>query len=72
MIAKVFHVLKWTSRGLDRTIAVLLEEDTVREIGIEGIEGPQLVLSKLVTRATGSGSGAAALALAGDARIEPD
>jgi hypothetical protein len=44
MIAKVFHVLKWTSRELERTIAALLEEGTIREIEIEGIEGPRLVL----------------------------
>ena len=43
MIAKVFHVLKWTSRELERTIATLLEENAIREIEIEGVEGPQLV-----------------------------
>jgi hypothetical protein len=43
MIAKVFHVLKWTSRGLDRTIETLLEQGSVHEIEIDGMEGPQLV-----------------------------
>jgi len=43
MIAKVFHVLKWTSKELDRTIATLLEQHTVTEMEVEGIEGPQLV-----------------------------
>jgi hypothetical protein len=43
MIAKVFHVLKWTPMELERTVAMLLEEGTVREIGVEGVEGPQLV-----------------------------
>ena len=43
MIAKVFHVLKWTSRELDRTIAALLEQRTVNEMEIEGIQGKQLV-----------------------------
>jgi uncharacterized protein YcaQ len=43
-IAKVFHVLKWTSREWDRTIAALVEEGAVREIEVEGVEGPQLVL----------------------------
>ena len=43
-VAKVFQALKWTSKGLDRTIAMLVEEGTIREIEIEGIEGPQLVL----------------------------
>jgi hypothetical protein len=42
-IAKVFHVLKWTSRELDRTIAALLELGSVREIEVEGLEEPQLV-----------------------------
>jgi hypothetical protein len=43
MIAKVFHVLKWTSRELERTIAALLEQRTVTEMKIEGIQGTQLV-----------------------------
>jgi hypothetical protein len=46
MIAKVFHVLKWTKRELERTIAALLEEGTVREIEIEGLEEPQLVSAR--------------------------
>jgi len=32
MLAKVFHVLKWTPRELERTIAALVEEGTAREI----------------------------------------
>ena len=43
MVAKVFHVLKWTSKELERTIGALLAEGTVREIGIEGVESLQLV-----------------------------
>jgi len=43
MIAKVFHVFHWTKRELDRTIEVLLEQGSVREMQVEGIEGPQLV-----------------------------
>jgi hypothetical protein len=35
MIAKVFHVLKWTPAELDRAIAALVEENTVREVEIE-------------------------------------
>jgi hypothetical protein len=42
MIAKVFHVLKWTSRELERTIEALLERGSVSEMEVEGIEGPQL------------------------------
>jgi hypothetical protein len=43
MIAKVFHVLKWTSRELERTIDAMLERRTVTEMEIEGIQGTQLV-----------------------------
>ena len=37
MIGEVFHVLRWTSRDLDRTVTVLLEEGTVREVAVEGM-----------------------------------
>jgi hypothetical protein len=43
MIAKVFHVLKWTPRELDRTIEALLEEGAVREVQVEGMKQAQLV-----------------------------
>jgi hypothetical protein len=43
MIGKVFHVLKWTSAELDRTVTALLGEDAVREIEVEGLEKPQFV-----------------------------
>jgi hypothetical protein len=43
IIAKVFHVLKWTKRGLERTIETLIEEGAVREVEVEGMETPQLV-----------------------------
>jgi hypothetical protein len=43
MVAKVFHVLKWTPKELERTTGALLAEGTVQEIGIEGAERPQLV-----------------------------
>jgi hypothetical protein len=43
MIGKVFHVLRWTARELDRTIGALLEEGKVRETEIEGLKGMQLV-----------------------------
>jgi hypothetical protein len=49
MIAKVFHVLKWTSRELERTIAALLEKDVVRGIEVEGLEKPQLVSRRALT-----------------------
>jgi hypothetical protein len=43
MIAKVFHVLKWTSRELERTIAALLEEDAIQEVQVKGVKQLQLV-----------------------------
>ena len=43
MIGKVFHVLKWTSKELERTIEALLEQGSVREMKVEGIRDPQLV-----------------------------
>ena len=43
MVAKVFHVLKWTPKELERTIGTLLAEGTVREVGVEGGESLQLV-----------------------------
>ena len=49
MIAKVFHVLKWTSRDLERTIAALLEDGMVWEMGIEGRKDPQLASSRAPT-----------------------
>jgi len=43
MIGKVFHVLKWTSTELDRTITALFEEGAVWEVQVKGLEHPQLV-----------------------------
>jgi hypothetical protein len=43
MIAKVFHVFKWTSRELDRTVGTLLEEGTIQEIQAKGTKQLQLV-----------------------------
>jgi len=42
MIAKVFHVLKWTSKELDRTIAALLEKGTIQEVQVKGVKQLQL------------------------------
>jgi hypothetical protein len=49
MIAKVFHVLKWTSRELEWTIKALLREDVVHEIKVDGLEKPQLVSTRALT-----------------------
>ena len=46
MIGKVFHVLKWTPVELERAIATLLEEGTVREMRVEGLNHPQLVSTR--------------------------
>jgi hypothetical protein len=47
MIAKVFHVLKWTSRELEWTIEALLEEGAIQEVQIKGVEQLQLVPTAL-------------------------
>ena len=39
MIGEVFHVLRWTSRDLDRAVTVLLEEGAVREVAVERMGG---------------------------------
>jgi hypothetical protein len=46
MIAKVFHVLKWTPAELERTIAALVEENTVREVEVEDSKELCLVSSR--------------------------
>jgi hypothetical protein len=43
MIAKVFHVLKWTPKELDYTIAALLEEGVVQKTEIAGMREAQFV-----------------------------
>ena len=43
MIAKVFHVLKWTPKELDHTIAALLEEGVVQKTEIAGMSEAQFV-----------------------------
>jgi hypothetical protein len=46
MIAKVFHVLKWTSRELERTIVALREEGAIQKVEIEGLNGLRLVSTR--------------------------
>jgi hypothetical protein len=43
MVAKVFHVLRWTPTELDRTIAVLLGEGAIQEVQVKGVKQLQLV-----------------------------
>jgi hypothetical protein len=50
MIAKVFHVLRWTPTELNRTVARLLEEGTIQEVRLKGAEKPQLVSNRALDR----------------------
>jgi hypothetical protein len=43
MVGKVFHVLRWTSRELERTIAGMLEDGTAIEATIAGASTPQIL-----------------------------
>jgi hypothetical protein len=54
MVRKVFHVLGWTPRELERTIAVLLEEKAIRKGKVAGGGNP-LLLSSSNTVWLGSG-----------------
>ena len=45
MIAKAFHILKWTSAELNRTIEDLLQEGLVQETQVDGVKHPQLLSS---------------------------
>ncbi len=49
MVAKVFHVLRWTRRELKRTIAALLEQGVVQEAQVAG-EGMLLVSTRTLGR----------------------
>jgi hypothetical protein len=46
MIAGLFRVLKWTPTELSRIIARLLQEGTIHELEVDGLELPQLVSSR--------------------------
>jgi hypothetical protein len=50
MIRKVFHVLGWTPRELDRTIAALLDERSTREAQVKGGEEPLLLSTSALDR----------------------
>jgi len=52
VIRRVFHVLNWSQRELDRTIASLLQKDAIREIQVEGKEHPQLLSAQALKRET--------------------
>ena len=46
MIAKVFHVLKWTPKELERTVDVLLQEGRLREMTLKGQDTDYLVYDR--------------------------
>jgi hypothetical protein len=48
MVAKVFHVLKWTPVELERTITTLLQDGTIQEVEIKGLEHPQILSSQIL------------------------
>jgi hypothetical protein len=50
MVAKVFHVLRWTPTELSRTIAVLLGEGAIQEVQIKGVKQLQLVPTPVLGR----------------------
>ncbi len=52
MIAKVFRVLRWTPRELERTISALLEEDAIQDVKIEGGLGTLLVSTRALRSAS--------------------
>jgi hypothetical protein len=43
MIRRVFHVLNWTTRELDRTVAALMQEGVVREANVQGEDQPRFL-----------------------------
>jgi len=51
MIAKVFHVFKWTSRELDRAIGALLDQSWARQMAVKGTDGVVLVSSRVLESA---------------------
>jgi hypothetical protein len=46
MVAKVFHVLKWTPKELERTIGALVEDGQARKEEIEGLSGLHLISTR--------------------------
>jgi hypothetical protein len=49
MIAKVFHIMKWTPAELNRTLDVLIGEEVVREVDVENT-GPLLISEHALKR----------------------
>jgi len=49
MVAKVFHVLRWTPGELDRTVSTLLEDGAVREMELTRVNEPQLISTRVLS-----------------------
>ncbi len=47
-IKRIFRVLKWTSTELERTISTLLDEGSMREATVNGLDWPQLVSTRFL------------------------
>jgi hypothetical protein len=50
MISRIFHVMRWTSAELERTIAALLNEGVIRESEVKGLDYPQLISTAALER----------------------
>jgi hypothetical protein len=46
MVAKGFHILRWTPSELNRTVGTLLEEGAIQEVKVKGVTKPQLVSNR--------------------------
>jgi hypothetical protein len=47
-IKRIFHVLKWTSTEWERTVSTLLDEGSIREATVGGLDRPQLVCTRFL------------------------
>lgn len=50
MVGRVFHVLRWTSHELGRTIDRLLHEGLIQEVEVGGLSDPQLLSTRALKR----------------------
>ncbi len=50
MINRIFHVMRWTSAEVQRTIGSLLDEEVIREAEVDGLDHPQLISTHALER----------------------
>ncbi|NIN64863.1 MAG: hypothetical protein GTO63_09210 [Anaerolineae bacterium] len=50
MINRIFHVMRWTSTEVQRTIGALLNEEVIREAEVDGLDHPQLISTHALER----------------------